>query len=102
MKKLITIILLLPLFSYTQITVTHSNLPDIGDTIITAIDIATNPSFGNPGANQTWDFSAVSGPPEMLLGFIDPLVTPYSAFFPSSNISVKIDSATYYYLNRSI
>ena len=101
MKKLIYIFLLFPLLSYSQITVTSANLPNIGDTVITASDFGSYMP-GASGANQNWDFSNAVGTPEMLLGFIDPLITPYQANFPTSNICVKIDSATYFYLNRSV
>jgi len=101
MKKLFYLFFLLPLFSYSQITVTSANLPNIGDTVILAEDFG-NYSPGASGVNQNWDFSSALGTPEMLLGFIDPLITPYSTVFPNSNLCVKLDSATYYYLNASV
>jgi hypothetical protein len=101
MKKVINLFLLLPFLSHSQITVTSSNLPNIGDTVITAYDYG-NYLPGSSGTNQNWNFSNAAGTPEMLLGFIDPTTTPYQANFPSSNLCVKIDSATYYYLNRSV
>jgi len=101
MKKLIYLFLLLPFLSHSQITVTSSNLPNIGDTVITAGDYG-NYLPGSSGTNQNWNFSNAAGTPEMLLGFIDPFITPYQANFPSSNLCVKIDSMTYYYLNRSV
>ena len=101
MKKLIYLILLLPFLSYSQIIVDSSNLPNIGDTVITAEDFG-NYLPGPSGANQNWNFANVAGIPDMLLGFIDPLTTPYQASFPSSNICAQLDSATYYYLNRSV
>jgi hypothetical protein len=101
MKKLFYVFLLLPFLSYSQITVTSSNLPNIGDTVITAYDYGTYLP-GSSGSNQNWDFSNASGTPEMILGFIDPLTTPYSSSFPSSNICAEVDSGTYFYLNRSV
>ena len=101
MKKLFYLFLLLPFLSYSQITVTSSNLPNIGDTVITAYDYGTYLP-GSSGSNQNWDFSNASGTPEMILGFIDPLTTPYSSSFPSSNICAEVDSGTYFYLNRSV
>ena len=100
MKKTILILLLSPFFCYSQITVTSYNLPNIGDTVIIASDFA-NYTPGNSGANQNWNFSNVAGTPDMMLGFIDPLMTPYYNNFPNSNVCVKLDSATYYYLDRS-
>ena len=101
MKKIIPLFLLVPLFSYSQITVTSANLPNIGDTVITAYD---NGSYtpGSSGPNQVWNFSNAAGTPEMILGFIDPASTPYQASFPSSNLCVQVDSLVYYYLDRSV
>ena len=101
MKKLIHLFLLLPFISYSQITVTSSNLPNIGDTLIQASDYNTNYTPGNSGANIYWDFSNAAGGLDMLLGFIDPALTPYQAAFSSSNLCVEIDTDDYFYLNRS-
>ena len=103
MKKLIYLfLLLLPFISYSQITVTSANLPDIGDTVIIASDYNPNYSAGNSGTNQIWDFSNAAGGLDMLLGFIDPAPTPYQANFPSSNLCVENDPGNYVYLNRSV
>ena len=101
MKKIFYFILLLPFLSYSQIIVTSANLPNIGDTVITAEDFG-NFSIGTSGAGQNWNFANVSGMPDMLLGFIDPLTTPYQSSYTLSNICSQLDSATYYYLNRSV
>lgn len=101
MKKILYIFLLFPFFLNAQITVTSSNLPNIGDTVILAEDFGGY-FPGLSGANQNWDFSNALGTPEMLLGFIDPLLTPYPNTFPSSNICVQVDSSAYYYLNTSV
>ena len=102
MKKLIYLFLLLPFISYSQITVTSANLPDIGDTVIIASDYNPNYTAGNSGANQIWDFSNASGVLNMLLGFIDPASTPYQATFVSSNLCVETDPGDYVYLNKSV
>ena len=101
MKKLIYLFLMLPSLCLAQITVTSANLPNIGDTVITAYD---NGSYlpGASGPNQNWNFSNANGTPEMILGFIDPALTPYQSNFPSSNLCVQIDSGIYYYLDRSV
>ena len=101
MKKLLYLFLLFPLLSYSQIIVTSANLPNIGDTVITGEDFG-NYLPGLSGANQNWNFANAAGMPAMILGFIDPLTTPYQSNFPSSNICAKVDSAAYYYLNRSV
>ena len=58
MKKILYLILLLPFLSYSQIIVTSANLPNIGDTVITAEDFG-NYLPGPSGANQNWNFANV-------------------------------------------
>jgi hypothetical protein len=101
MKKILYLFLLVPFLSFSQIIVTSANLPNIGDTVITAEDFG-NYSPGLSGASQNWNFANVSGMPDMTLGFIDPLTTPYQSVFSSSNICAQVDSATYFYLKRSV
>tara|TARA_A100001037_G_scaffold306573_1_gene352842 strand:+ start:382 stop:1809 length:1428 start_codon:yes stop_codon:yes gene_type:complete len=100
-QKLVLFTFFVPFYCFSQITINSSNLPNINDTVVTAYDFA-NYSAGTAGANQFWNFSNATGFPDMVLGFIDPNTTPYSATFPTSNICVELDVATYYYLNRSI
>ena len=100
MNKRIYLLILLPYLSFSQISITSTNLPNIGDTVIVSGDNG-NFTAGLSGANQSWDFSNAAGNIEMLLGFIDPSITPYQAAFPNSNISVQ-NGVTFYYLNRSV
>ena len=51
MKKLILFTFLIPIFVSSQINVNHTNLPDIGDTVITMSDYGSY-NHGNSGANQ--------------------------------------------------
>ena len=64
MKKILYLILLLPFLSYSQIIVTSANLPNIGDTVITAED-SGNYLPGPSGANQNWNFANAAGMPDM-------------------------------------
>ena len=100
MKKIFYFFLIISFSAYAQINVTSNNLPNIGDTVLMAVDYSGNFTPGTTGVNQNWNFSSASGNIEMLLGFIDPFTTPYQSTFPNSNLSVK-DGATFYYLNRS-
>jgi len=86
---------------YSQINVTSANLPEIGDTVIIS-NSNSSISFGNSGSNQLWDFSNLSPLSPDYLFFIDPSATPYNFLFPLSNLAIKIDSFTYYYLERTI
>ena len=48
---------------FTQITITNATFPQPGDTLITATDnLPDNISVGDPGPNQTWDFSSLEAP----------------------------------------
>ena len=60
MKKLILFTFLIPIFVSSQINVNHTNLPNIGDTVITMSDYGSY-NHGNSGANQFWDFSTFRG-----------------------------------------
>ena len=48
MKKLILFTFLIPIFVSSQINVNHTNLPDIGDTVITMSDYGSY-NHGNSG-----------------------------------------------------
>ena len=48
MKKLILITFLIPIFVSSQINVNHTNLPNIGDTVITMSDYGSY-NHGNSG-----------------------------------------------------
>ena len=66
MKKPTLILFYFLLFSstaFSQITVTNSTFPQIGDTLKTAINNFPNGiDVGDAGANQTWDFTSLEAP----------------------------------------
>ncbi len=82
MKKILYIFIIIPVISFAQITVNQVNLPAIGDTVITSFDSSGNFTPGSSGVNQNWNFTNLSGEIDMLLGFVDPAITPYSSAFP--------------------
>ena len=102
MKKILYILITIPFISFAQITVTQVNLPAIGDTVITSVDSSGNFTPGSSGVNQNWNFSNLAGGIDMVLGFIDPAITPYSSTFPGSNLCVKIDANSFYYLKTNV
>ena len=75
MKKIFYFFLIISFSAYAQINVTSNNLPNIGDTVLMAVDYSGNFTPGTTGVNQNWNFSSASGNIEMLLGFIDPFTT---------------------------
>lgn len=57
-KALLPLLLsLIALTGFSQIVVERSDFPYIGDLVVNANDETTVLSPGNPGMNQTWDFS---------------------------------------------
>ncbi len=44
-----------------QITLTDAYLPELGDTLVTAIDGMPTIEISAPGGNQIWDYSSLQG-----------------------------------------
>jgi hypothetical protein len=84
-----------------QITVTDSDLMNVGDVIYTAIDSLPSNSIaiGNAGANQTWDFSALQVLEYDTFEVIDPAGTPFGSIYPSANLCVD-DDGEYIYFDK--
>lgn len=96
MKHKITLIILLPLFgllpnkSSSQVILTTSDLPQVGDVQVfkkldSTLSVPVTPGLSGPG--QTWNFSSLNG----LLDtnyYVNPSSTPNGSMFPSSNIAI--------------
>lgn len=107
MKK--TLLSFIMLFSISiinaQITLNSTDIVDAGVDVIQAHDtIPTGITIGLPGANQTWDFSAVlDDNGQDTLKFRDPLGFPLATDFPAANLvllDTEEDSA-WMYLNKN-
>ncbi len=98
MKKIVAILLFLPLSIYAQIQITESDISAIFavgnsaqlflDTTTTTIDI------GTPGGGNNWDFSGlnpVSGL-QITLTMEDPAQTPYAGDFPGAEYAQHINA----------
>jgi hypothetical protein len=80
-----------------QITVTDTDVLNIGDVIYEATDmlsVGLNP--GNSGANQTWDFSALQNNMLDTITVLNPNSTPYVALHPDADVSIFMDSSFLY------
>ena len=103
MKQLfITILCAIISFSINaQITVTDTDIVNVGDIIYEALDSVSGSSIqiGSAGANQTWDFSFLQENEVDAIQHIDPNSTPFSSIHPTSNIC--IDGDDYIYINKS-
>ena len=101
--KLFTIALaFIGLNSFGQITVTDTDLMNVGDIIYQAYDDApaSSISVGNAGPNQTWDFSALQVQEYDTTEFIDPAGTPFGADHPTANLCID-DNGEYIYINKN-
>lgn len=80
-----------------QITVTNSNFVETGD-VVSGFQLDANlPDPGNSGANQTWDFSNVTGTETQNFEYVDPQSSPNFADFPSSNLVLLSPMGSYFY-----
>ena len=84
------VFLILGTFSFAQITITASDFMGLkGDSAVVAEDTTgfVEVDVGSPGANQTWDFSALNPQGlETYVKFVDPSETPFSDLYPAANI----------------
>ena len=99
---LLLVFILLTGNSYAQITVTDTDIIDVGDIIYQATDSipGTMITPGNSGANQTWDFSSLNISELDTMIIISPVGTPFEAFHPTANICID-DDGEYIYINKS-
>lgn len=68
----------------------QANLPAFGTTApLSVYPGAVNPGSG--GANQTWDFSALTMIPAGNASIVDPTTTPNTATYPNATMAYKID-----------
>ena len=93
MKRIVlyTMALLMALISSAQITITSTDLLDVGDSIqlATVDSIPAGFSPGPAGPDMHWDFSNLTSDIATVFSFVDPAATPYGASFPTSNIAME-------------
>lgn len=85
-----------------QITVTDTDIIDVGDVIYQALDSMPGPMIvpGNAGANQTWDFSSLQVMETDILELISPSGTPFANVHPTANLCIEDDE--FIYINKSV
>jgi hypothetical protein len=105
MKRLFT---LLAVFGFTvstfaQITVTETEMAQIGDQITRYQDTIISFGPGPEGPNQSWDFSGNNLVQRVTntTSVIDPSTTPYANDFPNSNVAMTNDNTAYAYFSQS-
>ncbi|MDG1842420.1 MAG: T9SS type A sorting domain-containing protein [Crocinitomicaceae bacterium] len=100
MKYLVLLFLCSPLSFFCQISILSSDLAVPGDYIIRYQDTLVTYDEGLSGANVYWDFSNALNHVTVSTSVLDPVNTPYSANFPSSNLAMTNDSLSYIYLTK--
>ena len=103
-KTLFTLSLLFcTLFSFSQITVTDSDIASVGDVIYQAVDTLPSSSIqpGNAGPYQSWDFSSLQVMELDQTEFISPVGTPYAFMYPSANLCAELDDGEYMYIEKT-
>jgi hypothetical protein len=72
-----------------QITITQSDMPQTGNTDITAFDTSAIVTPGTAGPNHAWNLTAIKNQYVDSLIFITPSSTPYFSYFPASNLACR-------------
>lgn len=94
MKKLLltaSLLATLAISAFAQPVLDQTAVGQPGDVFYLGIQDTFAPGFtlGNPGANQTWDFSNLWVNGTDTLWFLDPINTTYGSNFPASNLAIK-------------
>ena len=102
MNKLISLLLLIFLSVSTtaQITISGTNMLNIGDVINQSEDLNTNINIGPSGQGQSWDFSQLSSDDNWNINVIDPINSPYSSNYPSADVCI-MDNGEFIYANKN-
>ncbi len=69
-----------------SISISGSDLPFTGLSILLSVDTVTAVTIGNAGASQSWDYSALSWQYQKVADYKSTSATPYASDFPASNI----------------
>lgn len=103
MKKIFTILcLMITMHSFAQPSLLSTEMAAPG-TVFTYKHVGTFSAIDTSaqGANQTWDFSAVTTTtdPDYVNEIINPALTPHADSFPTANWGILEDGTDYYFFN---
>ncbi len=103
MKKILLLIalILFSTFSFSQISIIFSDMPQIGDTVSRNADTMTTLTPGPAGANQSWVMTNTTVHVTEVTKVLAPSSTPYAGSFSTSNISFTNDNQSYLYFNQN-
>ena len=103
MKKLNSLLFLIltSIFSMkAQITISGTNMLNIGDVINQSEDLNTNINIGPSGQGQNWDFSQLSSDDNWNMNVIDPINSPYANNYPNADVCI-MDDGEFIYANKN-
>ena len=103
MKKLNSLLFLIltSIFSMkAQITISGTNMLNIGDVINQSEDLNTNINVGPSGQGQNWDFSQLSSDDNWNMNVIDPINSPYANNYPNADVCI-MDDGEFIYANKN-
>lgn len=92
MKKFYAILLILTVVcgANAQPIITKANYPGVGESYTGNVYILSAPYNPGPaGANQTWDFSGITGWNTAPFDYVAPSATPAGATFPTANLALS-------------
>lgn len=125
MKRIFySLFLFLPFAANSQITVTSSDMPDVGDTFrLSVINGPDTFDLANTGAGWSWDYSFLQPDEQKVDTFVHPLNTDFQYYFnfnncffdpehcasyaqpilppPSFDASIQLEDVYYYYKETS-
>ncbi len=104
MKKSLLFVasILAGLSSFSQITISSSNLASIGDQTINSNDTVSSITITAAGPSQTWNYPSLLDHERDTIDFVDPATTPNGSNFPSSNLALSFGSSgTYGYFSKT-
>ncbi len=95
--------IIFPLVGLSQITIEHTDMPQVGDVISRKADtmtMITGP--GNAGANQVWNFTQLSNYIiDEITSVVSPSSTSYGSSFPTANIAMTNDNSSYLFFEQN-
>lgn len=102
MKKnlLLSSLLISALSVNAQITITTADMGVVGGTYITGNDTNVT-SFGNAGANQTWNFAAWANHSKDTISYVNPSSAPGFSNFPTATLAIDEGDAVVFIKNSS-
>lgn len=98
MKKVIYLftVFLLPLFASSQITITRTDFPSVGDFFFILGDENTSGLTAGSTGMTSWDYSSLDINTVDTIAFVNPNTTNFGFFFPTANLALSGDAGEFF------